>query len=240
MLNTRLVFRDLQNLYSELNVSRRNPKVFRLAFESYLYKSQQLTETMRSEYKQRTGLKWQAKDFSGWSPYTAALKKIRNAATHGCPIVLEEAQLSIYPNIEFSSDREAINPKKKFRMVQSKSFIGDPFDVDFPLQTMGYPKKHTVSNDPLDASNYVIPTKEFVYYDLRWDLLELGVLSGLPYNTDALKLVLKSFPVLKKYMEFYLSELDKNQSDAFKPDFWIKSEEKGGWVINPKYQGPAT
>lgn len=81
------------------------------------------------------------------------------------------------------------------------------------------------------------PIKEFVFYELRWELLERGVLKDLgPGKTvDAVKLVLKSFPVLKAYMAFYREELQKNLYDTYKSDYFVRPESEMGWSINPKY-----
>lgn len=238
---TQLVFGDLCQLYVDINKNRRNPRFFRLAFESYVFKSQQLTEAMRSEYKQQTGKKWCASDFDGWNEYTNSVKKIRNAALHGYPIVLDEAVLSIYPNLQFSIDaeNEDLSPKK-YRAVIGRSFIPNPFSEVFCSGGFGYQLKEIVSADPASPENYEFPIKEYVFYELRWDLLDLGVFSdiGKGKRVDAIKLVLKSFPTFERYMQYYEKELEGNRCNAYKPDFWVKSESGLGWVINPKYQEP--
>lgn len=70
-----LVYAELCEAYDAVNTSRRNPRQFRAAFESYVIKSQQLTEVMRSEHLNMTGVAWRAADFSGWNAYTVALKR---------------------------------------------------------------------------------------------------------------------------------------------------------------------
>lgn len=238
---TQLVFGDLCQLYIDINKNRRNPRFFRLAFESYVFKSQQLTEAMRSEYKQQTGEKWCASVFNGWNEYTNSVKKIRNAALHGYPIVLDEAVLRIYPNLEFSIDTENEDlPPKKFRAVICRSFIPTPFSETFCSGGFGYQLKKRASSDPSSRENYAFPIKEYVFYELRWDLLDLGVFSDIAIGqrTDAIKLALKSFPIFKRYMQYYENELEKNRFSSYKPDFWVKPDSGLGWVINPKYQKP--
>lgn len=235
---TQLVYGDLCQLYSDINTNRRNPRFFRLAFESYIFKSQQLTEAMRSEYKHQTGKNWLASDFKGWNEYANAIKRIRNAALHGYPIVLDEAVLSIYPNVAFSIDEEGKEPSsKKYRAAIGRSFISTPFSEKFYSSGFGYQLKERISSDPQSPKNYVFPMKEYVFYELRLDILDLGVLSDIDkkQRTDAVKLVLKSFPRFERYVQYYEEKLDRNRFDVYRPDYWVKSE-CGGWVINPKYQ----
>ena len=186
----------------------------------------------------QTGKKWCASHFEGWNEYTSAVKRIRNAALHGCPIVLDEAVLSIYPNVEFAADTNEKNlSNKTYRATIGRCFIPNPFSEKFSSSGLGYQLKKRVSDDPNSLENYAFPIKEYVFYELRWDLLDLGVLSGIDdgQRTDAIKLVLKSFPRFERYVTYYNSELEKNCYDAYKPDYWVKSKQGIGWVINPKY-----
>ena len=214
---TELVYIDLHNLYEYKNENRRNPRLFRLAFESYILKSQQLTEAMRSEYRQRTGLTWEASKFEGWNAFTNALKKIRNAAIHGYPIVLNEITLSIYPNIAFAIDSNPLEDgARKYRATKGKSFLSDSLSESFTSKRVGYLRKEIFSPDLTDIQNYVFPIIEFVCYELDSELLKSShVENSTPIKIgDVVRLVLKSFPVLKDYMIFYKGELEKNLFDS--------------------------
>lgn len=231
---TELVYGDLCQLYLDINQKRRFPRIFRLAFELYIFKSQQLTDAMRSEYKAKTGSKWEASRYKGWNSFTNTLKKIRNSAIHGCPIVLNESVLCVYPNVDFSTDDVDKKTRNgKYRFSEGTSFIKSPFSENFESIAMGYPLKNKVTETPKDIKNYVFPIKEFVFYKLQWELLELK--KDTTKRVDAVKLALLTFPVLRDYMKFYQSELKTNQYDTFKPDYWIKSTKGSGWVMNPKY-----
>lgn len=163
---TEIVYNDISNLYTELNNIRRNRKAFRLAFESYLFKSQQLTETMRVEYREMTGLKWEASKFKGWNIYTTALKKIRNTAAHGYPIILYDFVLSVYPNVNFSLDRynktDLLDQGRGFRLVQTRTFKSNPLRSDVQSANTAFLNKN---------NNYVYLIKEFIFYELRLDMM---------------------------------------------------------------------
>lgn len=235
-----LVYGDLRQLYRDINENRRNPRLFRLIFETYIFKSQQLTEAMRSDFHQKTGLTWAASKFEGWNGYSSALKKIRNAALHGCPIELDEAVLSIYPNVRFATDDEKQAtelPRKKYRAYKKRSFVSNAFSDRFSTTGLGFFPEERINQHRRALENYVFPAKEFVFYELRWELLELGVLRDLGQSkaVDVVKLVLKSFPVLEVYMAFYRDELQKNLYDTFRSDYFVRSESGLGWIINPRY-----
>lgn len=157
---------------------------------------------------------------------------------HGCPIVLDEAVLSIYPNLAFAIDKEneALS-NKSYRAVIGRSFIPSPLSEKISSSGFCYQLKEMVSDDKVSLENYVFPIKEYVFYELRWGLLDLGVLSdiGGGQRIDAIKIVLKSFPRFERYMTYYKSELEKSLYDIYRSDYWIKSEGGVGWVMNPKY-----
>lgn len=227
-----VVYYDLSKLYTELNHIRREKKAFRLAFELYLFKSQQLTETMRSEFHEMTGLKWEASKFKGWNIYTAALKKIRNAAVHGSPIILYDFILSVYLNISFSLDEfnkaYSQNNKRRFRLTKTRAFISDPFVKDFQYTGIAFLESNK-------DKNYAYPIKEFISYELRLDMMGIKKLNGFKIlRVDVIKLLLHSYPVFKKYRTFYKQELNDNLLDSYQPDFLIKNA-NGSRKLNPKY-----
>lgn len=206
-----LVYAELCDLYRCVNNSRRSPRRFRAAFESYVFKSQQLTEVMRSEYLHVTGCAWMAASFSGWNAYTIALKKIRNAMAHGQPLILSEVVLSIYP--ASSIDKmwgEATN--SKFHAYVIKSFINMPLVDKFTTGGMGLSAKKN-SDSKFGRTGFVFPIKEFFFYDLDWQTI--GVQPPEVYKrggVGALKVVLHSFRVLQEYMDFYRVMLSKRLS----------------------------
>ncbi len=71
---TEIIYKQLENDYKEILECRRVPVRFNNLFEFYLIKSQQLTDTMRKEYKINTGHSWEVSHFSGWNEYTQAVK----------------------------------------------------------------------------------------------------------------------------------------------------------------------
>lgn len=153
--------------------------------------------------------------------------------------MLDESVLSIYPNLKFAIDEDnKYLPLKKYRAVTCRSFIPNPFSETFCSGGFGYQLKERVSADPASAENYAFPMKEYVSYELRLDLLDLGVFSdiGKGQRVDAIKLVLKSFPTLERYMRYYEEKLEKSCFNFYKPDYWAKSERGFGWVMNPKYR----
>lgn len=227
---SKLVFSDLTKLYDDLNNIRRDRASFRVAFESYLFKSQQLTEVMRSEFRQMTGLKWEASKFKGWNNYTSALKKIRNAAAHGSPIALYDLILSVYPNVSFTLDRvneDYSLDNRRIRLTETRAFISDPFEREFSSVIKAFQQGNGSNTYPL---------KEFVSYELRLDIMGINKLDGFEsLRLDVIKLLLHSYPVLKKYYALYEKELNCNLLEAYKSDYFIEGT-NGGWVLNPKYQ----
>lgn len=233
---TEIVFEDLHQLSIDINTRRRNPRIFRLAFESYIFKSQQLTEAMRSEYKQQTGRVWCASHFEGWNEYTNTIKKLRNTALHGYPIVLDESVLSIYRNVRFATDTEENISNKKYRATTGRCFIQNPYAEKFTSIGVGHLREERASNNPNNIDSYAFPIKEYVFYELRWDLMGLVFSDIDGGRIDAVKLVLKTFPRFERYMTYYKSEREKNLLDAYKSDFWVRAEKGHGRVINPKYR----
>ncbi len=215
LLKTQIVAEDLKRLYYEINNSRRYPFRFRQVFEQYIYKSQQLTETMRKEFRSLTGKNWVAGDFTGWNEYTTVLKALRNATYHGHPLALHGTALTLYPGVEFATD---IDPPSEldfvrgYRIMKSTLFIELPFDEEILPISAGFPIKNINSGGPTHA----FPLKEFISYKLTWRLLEAGVRKAVDKagTTDAVKITLHSYPALAAYCKYYESVLNKNLASS--------------------------
>lgn len=219
---TELVFEDLKQAYREIVNYRRFPRRFRIAFELYIYKSQQLTEAMRSEFKNRTGLNWSASTFGAWNSHSTTIKKIRNAALHGDPIELEQVVLSIYPTnpeVEHYQDLSDAALQRGWFVSVGHSFINRPFAENFLAPKHGIPLKERASKNPKALENFLFPTREYVSYIINWKLIDSIKSShkSEPIELDAVRLALKSFPVFAEYMCFYQQELSNKQYDSLKP-----------------------
>ncbi|MBG0847957.1 hypothetical protein H3222_22430 [Pseudomonas chengduensis] len=213
LLKTQVVAEDLKRLYYEINNSRRFPFRFRQAFEQYIYKSQQLTETMRKEYHSLTGDNWVAEKFTDWNVYTNILKALRNATYHGHPLALHGTALTLYPGVEFATDSEPLSELdfiRGYRVMESTLFIELPFDEEFLPISAGFPIKNITPGGPTHA----FPIKEFISYKLTWRLLEEGVRKATDKagTTDVVKITLHSYPALVAYSKYYASVLNENRA----------------------------
>ncbi|WP_020210939.1 hypothetical protein [Gilvimarinus chinensis] len=200
---TTVIAEDLRLLYEALILSRRNPDQFRRNYDQYIYKSQQLTEAMRKEYKIYTGESWAASKFDGWNGYTEVLKHLRNMTYHGTPLVLNVSILSVYPAVEFEIDQEPIEKfiiKNKYRILEKRSFIAFPFDKEPRHAINSFLKKQIPSKNSKDPDNYAYPLKEFITYKFQHQLVCDKVISALNLSgdLDAVKLLFHSYPILKK------------------------------------------
>jgi len=210
-LQTQIVAEDLKRLYYEINNSRRYPFRFRRAFELYIYKSQQLTETMRKEFRSLTGNNWVAGEFEGWNAYTNILKALRNATYHGYPLALHGTALALYQGVEFATDIEPLSELdfvRGYRVMESTLFAEQPFDEEVCSISVGFPIKNIAQSGPTHA----FPLKEFISYKITWRLLDEGVRKATDKagTTDAVKITLHSYPALVAYSKYYASVLNKN------------------------------
>lgn len=210
---TEVVFEELRRSHTEIMNSRRFPAQFRRHFDEYLYKSHQLTEAMRHEYKAVTGMAWVASDFTGWNAYTAAIKSIRNAVVHGTPLVLHEAILAVYPAVVFATDSKVLNPRQasaSVRLVKSTCFVDRPFQEEIVTSCVGYPSA---------AGGYTFPVKEFVCYEIPQCILDAGAQAAIDkaMTRDVLRLVLSSYPVFRQYYTYYQSKLQENKQAPVYP-----------------------
>ena len=215
LLKTQIVAEDLKRLYCEINISRRYAFRFRQAFEQYIYKSQQLTETMRKEFHALTGNNWVAGNFTGWNEYTNILKALRNATYHGHPLALHGTALTLYPGVEFATDADPpseLDFVRGYRIMESTLFIELPFDEEFLPISAGFPIKNITPGGPTHA----FPLKEFISYKLTWRLLDEGVRKATDKagTTDAVKITLHSYPALAAYSKYYASVLNENRAGS--------------------------
>ena len=137
------------------------------------------------------------------------LKALRNTTVHGLPISFYEVTIAIYPLVEFSIDTEPLKDiwiERGFRAYKSVCFINMPFSEKIITQNCGMLRKHKVSNNLNDIRNYVLPLKQFISYEIQWELFDDVAIRDA--TVDAVKIVLKSYPVLKKYYEYYVHDIN--------------------------------
>jgi len=87
--NVEIAHQDLADSLDKLNKVKDSPSETRKAFYQFVNLSQKVTSYMRTEYKEQTGKKWEAKNFDGWNLVTDLFKELRTIDEHDEPIVLK-------------------------------------------------------------------------------------------------------------------------------------------------------
>ena len=95
-LDTDVVYRDLQDSLTDLELARGSPKDVRRAFSRYVELSQRLTSAMRKDFSRVLNKKWEASTFTGWSPQTELLKYLRNQDQHGPQVFITVRETQYY------------------------------------------------------------------------------------------------------------------------------------------------
>lgn len=187
--------RDLEEALLALDAARPSPVEVRRAFRTVLTLSQQLTEMMRTEFRQRTGRKWQAGRFPGWNATTELFKLLRRLEYHEAPIEIGLRQ-------EHRFLLGSIDEKRLFALsVHSDADLDDPFAKapprDFSMESLQDPANPTPL--PLigtkDAYIIITPTKA-----LRRAVAAAG-------NDDLHVLSRRCVETLRDYHQWYHSQL---------------------------------
>ena len=98
MLETDLVFADLEDALHALDDARGSPKKVRRAFSRFVELTQRLTAAMRKDYMRIRGGAWAAKEFPGWNAITDAFKWLRNEEQHAAQIRISVHERHFYPH----------------------------------------------------------------------------------------------------------------------------------------------
>ena len=208
-----IVIGDMDYLFNVMMTSRRKQRKFRLSFEQYIVKSQQLTDVMRKEYSRKTDHKWIASDYTGWNENTNILKKLRNVVLHQVPLMFYEVTYSVYPAVQFATEDKDVSLAAKergFRTSKGVVTVDMPFSEKTEPFSAGWPLKKPVHPEPNHRSNFAYPLKEFISYEIKWSHLSEagGVLQKGPY--DVVKLLLSAHPIYLKYYDYYTVLVKKN------------------------------
>lgn len=215
MRNTQIVFGDLKHYLDELNRERESPAHVRRNFKNFIILTQQLTDTMRKEFSDLTGRKWEAKNFTGWDNVTTLFKELRNTEAHAYPVTIkakidssyfEEVALGLTSNEQvmtrfFGED----NPENRQcisggLVISHTSDVGDPFSETPPPPLVVSPcdpatgEALATNFEPYRVDvNYALAAKGQPIEDL---LLEIG-------TNDIHILCARCFYILEQYFNFY-------------------------------------
>ncbi|HYF81870.1 MAG TPA: hypothetical protein VEB00_02420 [Clostridia bacterium] len=128
--DSQMTFGDLTDSLKELQNNRNSPVSVRRAFARFLTLAQQLTETMRKEYKSHTGEDWEAVKFDKWDNTTKLFKKLRRSDYHEFPVVINVRESQYY--IAEVLDDEEGNEYNGYIIPQVIWGLGDPFSEHIP------------------------------------------------------------------------------------------------------------
>ncbi len=210
--STQVCFLDLQHAYEQALQHRRHPAIFRRRLEDYILKSQQLTETMRREYAQHTGARWCASRFEGWSVHTAMLKALRHVITHERPLRLNTVTLTFYPREALEKNHPAWAAKQR-RSRFNLGWVYELSCVDRPFQAETFGPGLLLPVEPSAQPEFPMrfyrPFHSFVGYEFDWSVLTEDVRKHVEagVKNDAVHLLLRTYPRLSAYFQFYESIL---------------------------------
>lgn len=216
--DTEIVFGDLKHFAERLAAERSSPAQVRRYFKSFVLQTQQLTDTMRKEFKGLTAEKWEASRFKGWNDTTNLFKELRNTETHQRTVTLRvDLEASFFEGVvvrqatneevmikEFGAD----TPENRQRVsgglvVQQVLDIGDPFaDQSSPLEITfcdpdtGEPLPPALEPYRIDATYHLVPRTP-----------EVEALLGKVDTDDVHSLAARCVAVLQDYYAFYKTEL---------------------------------
>lgn len=204
MLNSEIIFKDLEYTLDELKNTINIPVKIRREFVRFITLTQQLTESMRKEYKDTVGENWDASLFSGWNNVTKLFKELRKIDYHDSPITLDVNETQYHLVEEYENEDGTI--EKGYLLFKVKYNIGDPFQSE-PI-SVGKVFFYDEDNVQLP---YVEPEIREYTYSIKSNVVKINSLIDEIGEEDVVILATTCFHVLSEYISFYLSEFRKNK-----------------------------
>ena len=191
-----IVFEDLSRNCDSLRFSRASPKNMRRIFQDFVNNSQKLTAYMRREFKARTGVNWEANDFSGWNVVTDLFKELRNIDEHEEPIVLRINYTWTFNNLGPNGD---LTTKIVGYWDWDSSFDDIPFDALVASAPDSSAKGKMINITPASVDHE---------YTLANGQSKIRQLIGEIGYADIIELSKECLKVLGDYHDYYKSILD--------------------------------
>lgn len=203
MLNdTEIVYRDLSDAFEQLDNEKTSPLAVRRKFRNFVIYTQQLTEMMRKEFPQRTGKKWEAKNFDGWNDVSLLFKEIRKSDYHEVPLLIQVKETRSYQMNKIFTDSSSDN---LFNLQSIWNL--DPFSEDVP-QCHGIVLADEATGEPLDE--FIEPHKiEYQFVLLSRTTKTKTLLENIG-DDDLHELSRQFFVKLQVYYDFYQQSVQKN------------------------------
>ncbi len=202
MLNSEIIFKYIEYTLDELKNTINKPVKIRREFVRFITLTQQLTESMRKEYKNKTGTNWEASLFSGWNNVTKLFKELRKIDYHDSPITLDVNETQHHLVEEYDNGDGTID--KGYIVVKVKYNIGDPFQSE-PI-SIG--KVFFYDEDNLQLPYEEPEIREYTYSVKSKDRKINSLIDEIG-EEDVVMLATMCFQVLSEYTSFYLNAFRK-------------------------------
>jgi len=195
-LDTEIVFRDLTRANKKIRHQHKNPDAVRRWFTSFVTNSQKLTDTMRKEYNELTGRKWEASTFTGWTPITNLIKKLRNTDLHELPIRIRLLQTQVYHGFEAETNKP----------VEMRVQMG--YTSEAGLEK-GIPGEFAVED--LNQKQMLTPQERELEFQVEGIIAEIEKMIEKAAMRDVHALTAECYRTLSQYYGFYETELAANR-----------------------------
>ncbi len=195
MIDSDLVFADLEDAFAALDTARGSPKDVRRAFSRFVDLTQRLTAAMRKDFKRIKSEEWSASDFTGWNKVTAFFKWLRNQDQHNTQIRISVHERQFHPH-----------PLKPGELMKIEgTWVLDDQLLDRP--SGGVISYHPVDLQTGETLPVATPVRvEYLYLvqphseDARERLHDIG-------TTDIHVLAASAFSVLEQYHVYFHARL---------------------------------
>lgn len=200
LLDTDLVFADLNDAKQSLDEARGSPREVRRAFSRFVDLTQRLTSAMRTDYSRLKDGKWEAKEFSGWTVDTDFLKWLRNKDQHAGQIYISVHQRNFY-RLAVLGDRLLAFEGTWVLIDQLTSEI--PSGISFYLPD---PATGAISDE------VVLPVRTEFQYLFQPRTLEAREWLQKVGNSDIHQLAERAIAVLRTYHGFFHARACESQA----------------------------
>ncbi len=197
-----LVFTDLQDAFTALEVARGSPKNVRRAFSLFIALTQKLTAAMRRDYSRLNNGSWQASSFAEWTPVTDLVKYLRNEDQHSDQVFISVHERRFFPIPTDLPLPVAVEPGKLFVFEGTWHLTDQLLDAppegittySFDPKT-GQPTQQEIAPVKIERQ-YILQARSD---EARSKIQEAGL-------ADVHDLAVAAFLTLSKYFQFFCEQ----------------------------------
>lgn len=197
-----LALNELEYAFRRMSEHRGEPVVVRRELIQFVQFTKKLIDYSRKEFKDRTGRKWTAEEYQGWTAATALFAELRRVDSHEWPVSVKVRETLLFPIGVLPEGVGGFPPSIAMTSVRE---LTDAFAETVP-EALRLAPCDPVTGEPLSEQHFEPAARQYAYH-LEPRTKKLAALLDAAKTDDVHVLCGQCLAVFRDYVRFFVESL---------------------------------